>query len=180
MTFTMIDDAAILGLTDVVEDKLPDFAATSRAGDKEPIRCQEPGCSNEVIKPARGRTPRFCPEHKRATTAKGSSRSSWPRSAEIEKLLNTYILGIGGGLTLTKYKADGDVIIMHGSAVVHEVVELAKSDKKLRHVLELLATPGRYGPLALAVMPLIFGIMANHKLLPQFVVNLTGTPSEEG
>lgn len=179
MGFTMLDADSLLPMTDVLEDKLPDFAATSRATDTEPVRCQEPGCTNEVIKPARGRTPKFCPEHKR-TVGKGATRSSWPRAAEIEKLLNTYILGIGGGLTLTKFKADGEVLVLHGSGVVHEVVELARSDKKLRHVLELLATPGRYGPLALAVMPLILGVMANHQLLPQFVVNLTGTPSEKG
>jgi len=63
---------------------------------------------------------------------------------------------------------DGRIVADGGPAVVHELVELAKTDSALRKPLELLATPGKYGPLTLAVAGVILPIMANHGLLPQF------------
>lgn len=74
--------------------------------------------------------------------------------------------------------ADGKVIAEGGPAVIHELVELAKTDAKFRKPLEMLATPGKYGPLGLALMGVIVPIMANHGLLPQFEISgLTPTPN---
>lgn len=161
-------------------DAIPIFSDESREADVEPLRCNEPGCTNEIIKPARGRTPKFCPTHKQGTSNSSSrNKSAFPRAAEIEKLLSTYLLGIAGGLSLTRYAPDGTLLVVHGPAVVHEVVELARVDKKLRRILEIIATPGRYGPLAMALMPIIFGVLANHDLLPQFVVNVTAPSTNE-
>ena len=55
--------------------------------DAVPIMCNEPGCMNSIDKPARGRTPKFCVEHKPSTRTpqpRGTNRGvgeSWGRRA---------------------------------------------------------------------------------------------------
>lgn len=139
--------------------------------DKAPLRCQEPGCTNAVTKPARGRTPKFCDEHKPASKAGTRSSGSWPKANETEISLNRIIGGIGAGLSLFN-EVDGSVIATGGPSVVHELVELAKSDKTLRKYLEWIAAPGKYGPLTMALMGVIFPIAMNHGLVPKIFVHM--------
>lgn len=154
-------------------------AIKSREGDTAPLLCQHPGCTNAVTKPARGRTPRFCDEHKTTRTGTGSrsatSGKSWVRATEIENILTQYVKGIGAGLSLLN-AVDGSVIAEGGPAVIHELVELAKTDKNIRKYLEWLATPGKYAPLTLATMSVALPILANHNMLPRLFVP---TSSEE-
>lgn len=144
-------------------------AIKSREGDSAPLLCQHPGCTNAVTKPARGRTPKFCDEHK-ARPASGNRSSTsgktWTRATEIENILTQYVTGLGVGLSLLN-PLDGSVIAQGGPAVVHELVELAKTDKNIRKYLEWLATPGKYAPLTMAVMGVTLPILANHNMLPR-------------
>jgi hypothetical protein len=163
------------------ELKDTDIAPTlgNATGDKAPLRCQHDGCTNAVTKPPRGRTPKFCEEHK--ATSSSSSRSatsgkSWPRAVEIETILTQYVVGIGTGISLIN-AIDGQVIASSGPTVIHELVELAKTDKAIRKYLEWLATPGKYAPLTMAVMGLALPILGNHGMLPQFHINL---PTDRG
>jgi hypothetical protein len=151
-----------------------DIAPTiSAAGDKAPLRCQVNGCTTAVTKPARGRTPKFCENHKNQGNGSRSSTSgkSWTRAVEIETLLTQYVIGVGTGIRLLN-AADGLVIVEGGPAIIHELVELAKTDTKIRKYLEWLAAPGKYAPITLALMGVALPIMANHNLLPQFTVNI--------
>lgn len=147
------------------------------AVDTEPGRCQHPGCTNSVTKPARGRTPKLCDEHKSAASSgTGNRKPTWARAGEIEVILTTYVTGLGKGLMLLN-EVDGSVIASGGPAVVHELVELAKTDKGIRKYLEWVATPGKYAPLTLAVFAVVFPILGNHGMLPKIFVTI---PSEEG
>lgn len=139
------------------------------SSDAAPNRCQQPGCTTALVKPARGRTPKFCDEHKRGGTATGSksgvSGKSWPRAQEIESILTKYVEGVGMGLMLLN-PADGEIVAQGGPAIVHELVELAKTDKNMRKYLEWLATPGKYAPLTMACAGVALPIMANHGIMP--------------
>lgn len=159
-------------------------------GDKAPNRCQEPGCTAGVPKPARGRPPKYCTDHRKGsapagkaegsfTTAKSSlSGKSWPRAAEVETLLAKYVTGLGVALSFVHEK-DGQVIVAGGPDVVHELVELAKDERQLRKYLEWLTSPGKYAPLTLAVAGIAIPIMSNHGLIQLDLSKLLGPRGEE-
>lgn len=145
----------------------------SAAGDTAPKQCEKAGCTNGVPKTGRGRPPKFCDEHKsgapkteeKFTTSKSSlSGKSWPKAAEVETLLTKYVSMLGVALQFVHEK-DGQVIIIGGPDVVHELVELAKDERQLRKYLEWLTAPGKYAPLTLAVAAIVIPIMSNHGLI---------------
>jgi hypothetical protein len=144
--------------------------APLRDTDTAPIRCAFDGCSNEVVKPARGRTPKFCPEHK-ANPVKGAAtkKASWPKAEAVELALARYLDGFSFVVSMVN-PADGQVIASGSGPVAKELVELGRVDKQWRGYLEKITSPGKYGPLVLSLMPITIGIMANHGLLPQFLV----------
>lgn len=149
--------------------------------DENPLMCEVPGCTNAIVKPARGRTPSKCPEHKKQKTAAGTkspvSGKSWSRAVEIENLLTNYVIGIG---TATKFvnKVDGEIIVEGGPKIVHELVDLAKSDTNLQKYLIWFATPGKYAPLIGAVGGVAIPIMANHGMMDHFAAMLGGNSNE--
>lgn len=152
-------------------DITPEFAADVPE-DKAPAACAEPGCTNALVKPARGRMPKYCTEHKgaRGTSSRSAtSGKSWSDAREVETLLTNYVIGIGTGVKFLN-EVDGTVIVMSGPAVVHELVELAKSDKNLQKYLTWFATPGKYGPLLLALGGVAIPILANHDMIPKFSI----------
>lgn len=150
----------------------------SGADDIRPLICNFPGCVNGIVRTGKGgRPPRYCEEHKgvkRTTTAKSAtSNKSWSEAVEVENLLNKYVVGLGTGIRLINPE-DGRIIATGGPAVVHEIVELAKTDTKIREPLIWLTRPGKYSPLFIASLGLLLPILANHGLLPQFEIpNLT-------
>jgi hypothetical protein len=158
------------------EDIPPDI----EPNDDAPLRCQFDGCSNEVVKPARGRTPKFCPEHRRqASTPTGKRSANWGRANEIENILNKYALGLSFGITLVN-PVDGRIVAQGTPAVVHEIVELGRVDKQWRKYLEMIATPGKYGPLVMASLTIVIPVMANHKLLPVMLSDVVTAMGEGG
>lgn len=138
--------------------------------------CKEPDCTNVIDKPARGRTPDYCPEHKptshkaTGTTAR-SNNGGWAKYAECEKVLNDLFKYAGMGLMMVN-QADGSAVAEGGPAVAHELVELGKTDRKIRKYLEQIAAPGKYGPLMFAVAGMVVPILANHHLIPTLSINL--------
>jgi len=156
----------------------PEFLSAS--ADAAPNRCGQDGCTNGVVKPARGRPSKFCPEHK-TPDARTSSRSkasgkSWPKAAEVEKHLTDSLILAGKGVSFLN-EFDGVILQTNGPAVIHELVELAKDDKTLQRYLTWLASPGKYGPLSMAVGALILPILANHNffgILSAFKPNTEG------
>lgn len=163
MTTAVATEMFELAESDIAPD-MPD--------DKAPLACQEDGCANGIVKPARGRTPKYCGEHKGAGNRSTGSRSattgkSWSQAKEVETLLTQYVVGVGTGVKFLN-EFDGTVIVQSGPAVVHELVELAKSDKNLQKYLLWFATPGRYGPLLMALGGVALPIMMNHDLVPKF------------
>lgn len=148
-----------------------------RDTDSAPNRCNYPGCNEAVIRTGKGgRPPKYCPDHKDKRPPKTSgaksqtSGKSWNRASEIEGILNKYVAGAGWTIQLVN-PADGKIVADNGPAVIHELVELAKDDTRLRKPLEFLATPGKYGPLGIAVLAVLVPILANHGLLPQFQIS---------
>lgn len=155
-----------------------DELTASALEDAEPLRCQKPGCTNAVVKPARGRTPKFCAEHKRGPGSSNKSERSgatWSRAKEVESILNEYIGHATVGFVFAAkfdpaFKKDALVVGSKAPSVVHELVELAKDDKNLRRTLELITAPGKYGPLTVAILGLVIPIMQNHGVLPQISI----------
>jgi hypothetical protein len=153
-------------------DIAPDFPASE---DKAPLACEYTGCTNAIIKPARGRVPKFCPDHKNnkgTNSRSATSGKSWSEAREVESLLTNYVIGIGTGVKFLN-ETDGTIIVLSGPAVVHELVELAKSDKNLQKYLTWFATPGKYGPLLLALGGVVIPILANHDMIPKFSIPAT-------
>jgi hypothetical protein len=157
------------------DDSPPVLSAVPK-NDSAPLRCAEPGCTNAVVKPARGRTPKFCEEHKITAKTGSSSNRGWNKAVEVENSLNRIVAGLGMGLSLIN-EIDGSIVAQGGPAVTHELVELAKTDKTLRKYLEWIAAPGKYGPLVMAVTGLLFPIAVNHNLIPSIFVRM---PTQEG
>lgn len=159
------------------EDIPPDIPPPD---DAEPSRCQFDGCSNSVVKPARGRTPKYCPDHRKQTgTSSGRRSAGWSAADDIERILNRYFTGLAFTVTLVN-PTDGSIIAEGSEAVVHELVELGRQDKTWRKYLEMLAKPGKYGPLTIASATIIIPIMANHGLLPQFMIGTRKRETTEG
>jgi hypothetical protein len=157
-TDTALDSA------EIALDDMPDFAAESAAHDEPVLICAYDGCTNPIVKPARGRTPKFCDEHKpsRASTTAKSRGRAWSGAEEVEKQLNLYVYAIAGGMQFTVLANDGRAISKTGPALVHEVVELARTDKKLRDVLVKITAPGKYAPVGIAALALVVSVAANH------------------
>lgn len=143
--------------------------------DIAPLVCAYEGCTNGLTKPARGRTPKFCDEHKKTgSTPSGKRAANWPMASTVESVLIKYLNGLGGAVSFIN-PVDGSLIASGAENVAHEVVELARADKKLKAFLEKIATPGKYGGVALAVAPIVIGILVNHNILPQFILGGTDT-----
>lgn len=149
----------------------PDFE--NPVSDSPPLRCEVDGCDNPIVKPARGRTPKRCDFHRANRSPAGTNRTpTWRDAAQVEEALTRYFNVLGAGVSFVN-EYDGTVITTGGPAIAHELVELAKTDKKLREKLEFITKPGKYGPLTLAVASVALPIMANHGMLPQF--RITGS-----
>lgn len=171
----MSDDTRPVAFVISDSEILNDIPSDLRDTDSAPLRCNHPGCLNPVVRTGKGgRPPKSCDEHrgKRASTTPNGSKSSvsgksWARAGEIESILKEYVSYLGLGIQLVN-PADGKIIADGGPNVVHELVELAKTDSRFRKPLEMLATPGKYGPLVLALMGVLIPLLANHGLMPQF------------
>lgn len=154
--------------------------------DKGPKRCAEPGCANPVGETPTGRKAKYCDDHKDAKNRSGNApknprlgrkRSSWPQKEAVRSSLNQLVMFAGGGLSVIN-KVDGQTVMMGGPALVTALVDLAEEDKTIRRYLDFLSKPGKYGPLILASMGIIIPILANHKLLPQIFLDLSGRESQ--
>lgn len=176
----MSDTATAVELGDL--DTVPDFTVSGDDTASATPLCAEPGCLNHVIKPARGRTPKYCPEHqsqRSSSTPKQTSGGRWSKADSVRSSLNTLVNGAGLGLqAFPALAADGQTLILTSPQIIDALIQLGREDKRVRLWLERLAAPGKYGPLVMASLPLLVGILANHNLLPQFVVDLTpGSPN---
>lgn len=151
-------------------DIAPDVSASK---DEAPLPlCEKLGCSNTITKPPRGRSPKFCDEHKGVggnSSRSATSGKSWGAAKEVESLLLDYVGFISAGLIFVNPE-DALIVKERAPKVVTELVELAKTDKYLQRYLMWFATPGKYGPLTIAVGSLIIPIMANHGLVPTFSI----------
>lgn len=157
------------------EDDIPPLT------DISPIRCLHEGCTNTVQKPSRGRTPKFCEEHRGSKAKSGgtSTRAKWPQGDDIQVILASYLDNLALGITLIN-PADGQIIAEGSDKVAKALVDVGRQDKNWRKWLEKIATPGKYGPLVGALAPMVIAIMANHNLLPQFMIpgiSEGGTPN---
>lgn len=168
-----------LGAEDVAPN-IPSVTVTGASTDA-PF-CGKDGCTNHVTKPAKGPYPKYCDDHRgtrnRTGTTTRSNNAGWANAAVVEQSLVRYMGLIGTGIGFI-YPDDGTVIVKQGPDVAHELVELGKVDRRLRRYLDIIATPGKYGPLVMAVAGMVLPIMANHDLLPRFVINVTGQPDEQ-
>lgn len=164
---------------DPSKDSAPKASSTSADSKPTPL-CALDGCTNNVTKPVKGPSPKYCDEHRGAKNKATTPRISapgWPRANEIEKALTRYAVMLGGGISFIN-ETDGAAISAGGPAVVHELIELAKTDRRIRRYLEIAATPGKYGPLVLAALGMVLPILANHGMVPQIIVNLTSGGEE--
>lgn len=102
----------------------------------------------------------------------GTTKTKWPQALAVEAALKTYFDGLGLLVSMVD-PVDGEIIADGADAVIKELIELGKVDRRFRQVLQHLASPGKYGPLVVAASPMVIGIAANHNLLPQFIFGKT-------
>lgn len=173
----------------MAETTTPDLAKLaeeSAAADTAPDLTGKlcPVCNLPIISTGRGRPPKVHPECKGSAKPSGGvnndaprkSAGSWPQAAAVENALNDLFSYAGMGLMLVN-PADATIVAQGGPAVTKALVDLGRTDKKLRRYLELLAAPGKYGPLTMAVLGIVVPVMVNHNLIPQ--IQLFGA-SEKG
>jgi hypothetical protein len=176
MTDQLRDDLEASFILDV-SDIPPDDQAGMDAPDGY---YQADGCDNPVVRVShKGPPPKFCPDHKGKTstktttsTTKATGNGGWVKAPQIEAALNNYVKGAATLVSVVN-KADGAIVGMNMPAVIHELVELGKTDKSIRKYLEWIATPGKYGPLVTASLGVIIPILANHNLMPVFHIDLS-------
>ena len=138
--------------------------------DVEPLRCTE--CGETLEYSGRGRKPTKCDKHKGSASRSGSSaprQTAWPKASTVESALRMYLGMLGAGVAFID-PFDGRCIAKGKDDVAKELVNVARSHKDFRKVLEAISTPGEYAPLMAALMPVLVPIMAHHNMLPQFVV----------
>lgn len=166
-SFDINDDFFALGDADTAPDGLTDSAKI----------CGKPSCATPVTKPARGRTPKFCDEHKATRgvpDAPKKSAGSWAAANAVENALNQMFSYAGMGLQFVNPR-DGEIVATGGPAVSAALVELARSDKKLRGWLEMLAAPGKYGGLTMAVAGIVIPVLVNHGVIKELsIFNMPG------
>jgi hypothetical protein len=116
------------------------------------------------------KTPRktSAPKTKPEPISKPVPRNPWGKAQVTEKNLLEGVEFLTGGLMLLPgaLGEDGALLYERLPAVIHELVELGKEDRRLRLFLERIAMPGKYGPLLAASFPIVLGIAANHNLIP--------------
>lgn len=159
------------------------FFRDDSGDDKAPKRCAEPGCNNPTGETPTGRRAKYCDEHKDAKNRSGNApknpslgrkkRSTWAQKEAVRASLNQLVMFAGAGITVIN-AIDGQTVMMGGPALVNALVDLAEEDKQIRKYLDFLSGPGKYGPLLLATLGIVVPILANHHLLPQIFLNLSG------
>lgn len=162
------------------DDVPPAYDAGS--DDVSPLRCEAEGCQNTLTYSGRGRKPKYCDEHKKSNIGTGSRSTGvrgWSEASRIEKQLTMYLAGLGFVIKLVN-QYDGTVVAEGAAPVAHEVVEIAKTHKDWRKPLEIICAPGEYGRLMMVLAGIILPVMANHGLIPQIVIPMTGAPMPPG
>lgn len=92
-------------------------------------------------------------------------KPSWPNAGAVEVHL-TEMVNMAGTALIFVNAEDSRIILQGGPRIVHELVELAKTEPALRRYLEMSAAPGKYGPLTLAILGVMIPVMVNHNLIP--------------
>lgn len=149
-------------------------AAASARRDKPPRFCKFEGCTNELTQRRNGSYPVYCETHRPAggrpagssTGTPKNNTGKWTRGERLETSLGEMwdLLVVGASL-FPPTAIDAPVLDTYGPRIIHELVMLARDDAKLLAQLEKLATPGKYGPLTIAVGSMVFAIAANHGIL---------------
>ena len=143
--------------------------------DEPPKRIgRPPGAKNKNVKsePTADKPPRGMGEVKKLV---------WKESASVEAtLLTGWENFIIAPLSLIE-PYDAKILAEHGPLVIHEFIELAIVDRKYRRILEMLARPGKYGGLLMAVTGMILPILSHHGVNPMdnLMKNLF-TPKADG
>jgi len=115
------------------------------------------------------------PAKKRGRPPGSKNKPKGVTDATLKEGLTSYVGMIGAGLTMfPATQADGLVIIKGGEAWVDSLMVLAKSDARVRRVLETAMTGGAWGGFIISTASIAVPIAANHGLVPQFVANLVG------
>lgn len=91
------------------------------------------------------------------------SKPQWAKEASVYKALTSIFDGAAFGLEFFS-PSDAVIVNKHSSDIVTEIVALALVEPRYRKTLEKLALPGIYGPLLMAVGPMVFDIAKNHGL----------------
>lgn len=91
------------------------------------------------------------------------SRPQWPKEASVRKALTSILDGGSFALEFVS-PTDAAIVNKHSEAIISEIVALALIEPRYRKTLEKLALPGIYGPLIMALGPMIFDIAKNHHL----------------
>lgn len=118
---------------------------------------------------------------KKEPVPKPVPRNPWGKATVTEKNLLEGVEFLTGGLMLLPgtLGKDGELLYERLPAVIHELVELGKEDRRLRVFLERLAMPGKYGPLLAATFPIVLGILVNHNLIPASLFGVSTEPQND-
>lgn len=148
-----------------------------------PKACSVEGCENDAAPTPTGRTGKYCFEHgtrdRKPTESRRSSGTrapAWAKASEVENALNL-IFKFGGAAVVAIDAVDGHAIADGGPAISKALVDLGRTDKKVRRYLEMMAAPGKYGPLTIAVAGVVVPILANHGMIPTFSITVPDSRS---
>ena len=96
---------------------------------------------------------------------RGRSAGQTAALARIRAMLET---AFGGAILVTSgFNATDAMIISNSStAIIDSVIALCQQDKKVRDFMYQLSATSAYAGVVIATMPMVIGILANHKLIP--------------
>lgn len=129
------------------------------------LRCEQCG-TGPLYYGGRGRKPRFCDEHK---PNKGSSSASAGGSlGQLQSSVEQFYLFIAMGISMVD-PYDGMVIGNKAPDLAKAWVDLARTNPKVRKMLQRMTTGSGTGAIVMAHAMTIYPILEHHEMLPSFL-----------
>jgi hypothetical protein len=172
------DVIADVDLTALPEDPEPDFGNAledlSALGDE--LRCPE--CGKSDFNTLRGRNIHLSRMHGIKVSSPGSGGGKTTRRSSSVNLEPELAAMFGTiALAVTFYnQADGMVILQNSEAMAKAWAELARTNKHVEKVLRTMTQGSALGGVAIATLPVVIGIMANHNMMNPDIAAMVQPP----
>lgn len=169
----VVDD--VDDVTTLAEDPAPDFENAldnlSALGDE--LRCPE--CGKDDFNTLRGRNIHLSRMHGIKVSSPGSgggTRKVRTTNVNLEPEIQAMFGVIAMAVSFYNQK-DGMVILQNSAQMATAWAELARTNPHVAKVLKTMTQGSAWGGVAMATLPVVIGIMANHEMMPEELAVMT-------